>query len=118
MFRKNSGIENVQAKGRGEASRFCRNFFYLTGPEKLRQGTILCFRKILVGKKILWIRGGGGEVSRFSVEVFVSLYQNISLENTLVFHKDSFIESFYAEEGGHDGFAETFCLTGPKREVL
>ena len=35
---------------RGEASRFCRNFFYLTGPKKLRQGTLLCFRKSLVGK--------------------------------------------------------------------
>ena len=45
---------------RGEASRFCRNFFYLTGPKKLRQGTILCFRKFLVEKNILWIRGGGG----------------------------------------------------------
>ena len=58
MFRKNSGIENFQAK-EGEASRFCRKIFNLTGPKKLRQGTILCFRKFLVGKNILWIRGGG-----------------------------------------------------------
>ena len=57
VFRKNSGIENFQAK-EGEASRFCRKFFYLTGPKKLRQGTILCFTKVLVGKKVLWIRGG------------------------------------------------------------
>ena len=68
MFRKNSGIENFQAK-EGEASRFCRKFFYLTGPKKLRQGTILCFRPFLVGKNILWIRG---EVSRSSVEKFLS----------------------------------------------
>ena len=27
---------------RGEASPFCRNFFYLTGPKKFRQGTIVC----------------------------------------------------------------------------
>ena len=93
MFRKNSGIENFQAK-EGEASRFCRKIFYLTGPKKLRQGTILCFRKLLVGKNILWIRGGG--VSRFSVEVFVSLYRNISLENTLLFQKTSLIENFHA----------------------
>ena len=47
-------------------------FFHLTGPKKLRQGTILCFRKFLVGKKFLWIRGWGGgvRVSRFSVENF------------------------------------------------
>ena len=59
MLRKNSGIEKFQVK-EGEASRFCRKLFYLTGPKKLRHGTILCFRKILVGKNILWIRGGGG----------------------------------------------------------
>ena len=59
MFRKNSGIEKFQAK-EGEASRFCRKIFYLTRPKKLRQGTILCFRKFLVGKNILWIRGAGG----------------------------------------------------------
>ena len=78
---------------RGEASRFCRNFFYLTGPKKLRKGTILCFRKFLVGKNFLWIRGG---ISRFCVEVFVTQYRNISLENTLVFEKISFIENFHA----------------------
>ena len=50
-------------------------------------------------------RGGGG-VSRFSVEVFVSLYRKISLENTLVFQKNSFIENFHAQEGGG---ASRFC---------
>ena len=59
MFRKNSGIENFQAKEGGSFTVFSK-FFYLTGPKKLRQGTILCFRKFLVGKNILWIRGGGG----------------------------------------------------------
>ena len=43
---------------RREASRFCRNFFYLTGPKKLRQGTILCFRKFLLGKNFMDKRGG------------------------------------------------------------
>ena len=99
MFRKNSGIEKFQAK-EGGASRFCRKCFYLTGPKKFRQGTILCFRKFLIWKKILWIRGG---VSRFSVEVFVSLYRNNSLENTLVFQKNSFNENFHAWEGGGGG---------------
>ena len=55
-------------------------------------------------RKSLWIRGGG--VSRFSVEVFVSLYRKISLENTLVFQKNSFIENFHAQEGGG---ASRFC---------
>ena len=82
---------------RGKLHGFVEICFYLTGPKKLRQGTILCFRKFLVGKNILWIRGG---VSRFSVEVFVSLYRNISLQNTLVFQKNSFTENFHAWEGG------------------
>ena len=101
----------------GGASRFCQNTFYLTGPKKLRQGTILCFRKLLVGKNILWIRGGGG-VSRFSVEKFLSDSQNISLENCLVFQKNSLIENFHSWGGGHHGFVEIFCLTGPKRKSL
>ena len=37
---------------RGEASRFCPKFFHLTGTRKPRQGTTLCFRKLLVGKII------------------------------------------------------------------
>ena len=86
-------VSKIFKQRSGEASRFCRKFFYLRGPKKLRQGTILCFRKFLVGKNILWIRG---KVSRFSVEVFVSLYRNISFENTLVFQKTSFIENFHA----------------------
>ena len=48
MLRKISGIEKFQAK-EGEGSRFSRIFFYLTGPKKLRQGTVLCFKKLLVG---------------------------------------------------------------------
>ena len=63
-------VSKIFKQRRGEASRFCRKFFNLTGPRKLRQGTILCFRKFLVGQNILWIRGEG--VSRFSVENFLS----------------------------------------------
>ena len=79
---------------RGEASRFCRKFFHLTGPKKLRQGTILCFKKFLVGKKILWIRGG--EVSRFSVEKFLP-------NSTESFHKGTLL-CF--------GYRKTLCPRG------
>ena len=95
MFRKNSGSENFQAKEGGTFTVLSK-VFYLTGPKKLRQGTILCFRKFLVGKNILSIRGGGGDITFFRQKVFVSLYQNISLENTLVFQKNSFIENFHS----------------------
>ena len=103
---------------RGEASRFGRKFFYLTEPKKLRQGTILCFRKFLVGKKFSWTRWGRegeGGITIFRPKVFVSLYQNISFENTLVFQKNSFIEIFHAQEGrGITGLSKIFCLTLPK----
>ena len=96
MFGKNSGIENFQGK-KGGSFTVLSNFFYVTGPKKLRQGTILCSRKLLVGKNTLWIRGG---ITIFCRKVVVSLYRNISLENTLVFQKNSFIENFPAQEGG------------------
>ena len=54
------------------------------------------FHKISGTEKYFLDKRGGGGVSRFSVEVFVSLYRNISLEKTLVFQKNSFIENFHA----------------------
>ena len=53
-------VSKIFKQRRGETSRFCRKCFYLTGPKKLHQGTILCFRKFLAGKNILWIGEGGG----------------------------------------------------------
>ena len=104
---------------RGEASRFCRNFFYLLGPKKLRQGTILCFRKFLVGKNILWIRGVGGGASRFSVEVFVSLYRNISLEHFGVSEK-LFYRKFSRIGGGGGGITalSKFFVSQDRNEKL
>ena len=60
---------NFSSKGGEKLHGFVKFFFYLTGSKKLRQGTILCCRKFLVGKNILWIKRG---VSRFSVETFLS----------------------------------------------
>ena len=76
MFRKNSGIEKFQAKEGGSFTVLSK-FFLSHRTEKTSPGNYLCFRKIPVGKNILWIRGGGG-VSRFSVEVFVTLHRKLS----------------------------------------
>ena len=59
-----------------------------------------------------------GGITIFRQKVFVSLYQNISLENTLVFQKIFLSKIFMHRRGGHHGFAEIFCLTGPKRKAL
>ena len=40
----------VSSKGGGGKLHGLVEIFFLTGPRKLRQGTILCFRKFLVGK--------------------------------------------------------------------
>ena len=97
-------------------SRFCRKFFYLTAPKKLRQGTILCFRKFLVGKKFLWIRGWGA-ITFFRRKVFVSLYQNISLEKTLVFQKN-FLSKIFIHRRGPSRFCRNFFVSQDRNEKL
>ena len=108
-------VSKIFKQRRGEASRFCRNFFHLTGPKKFRQGVILCFRKFLMGKINLWIRGG---ITFFRRKfLFRSI---ISLENTLVFQKISFIEKFHAsrfcqfffvpQDGNQIFLKEPFCF--------
>ena len=47
---KESLYRKIPSNGGGIFTVSSRIFLYLTGPKKLRQGTILCFRKILVGK--------------------------------------------------------------------
>ena len=75
--------------------RFLRRIFLSHSADKIRRRTLLCFERILVWItfKILWIRGG---ITILRRQVFVSLYQNISLENTSVSQKNSFIENFHA----------------------
>ena len=43
---------------RGKLQGFVGSFCYLTGPKKIRQGTILHFTNFLVVEKFLWMRGG------------------------------------------------------------
>ena len=90
----NSGSEKVWIRGGGEGGEyqdFPSKNFCLTVP-KISVGELFTVA-INSGIEKVLIRGG---VSRFSVEVFVSLYRKISLENTLVFQKKSFIENFHA----------------------
>ena len=69
VFRKNSGIETFQAKEGGSFTVLSKKF-YLTEPKNLRQGTILCCRKILVGKNFFGIREEGG-ITIFRRKFFV-----------------------------------------------
>ena len=76
-------VPKIFKQKRVEASRFCRNFFLSHRTEKLRKGSLL-FHKISGGEKnFMDKRGGGGEVSRFSVEKFLS-------QCTKIFHWRTF----------------------------
>ena len=102
LFRKTSGIEKFQAK-EGWSFAVLSKMFSSHRTEKTSPGNHSVFQKISGRENFLWKRWG---VSGFSVKVFVSLYRNISLENTLVFQKNSFTENFHAWEGGR---ASRFC---------
>ena len=58
MFRKNSGFRKFSSKGGGSFTVLSNSFFSQDRKNFARES--FCFRKFLVGKKFLWIRGGGG----------------------------------------------------------
>ena len=65
--------------------------------KKFHRGTILCFRKNFSGIEKSHAQGGGGGVSRFSVEYFLShKTENFCTGNASVFQKDFDIENFHA----------------------
>ena len=103
---------------KGKIHGFVKKIFISRGPKKLRQGTILCFENFWREKYFMDKRGGG--VSRFPVEKFLS-------DCTKIFHWRKFwclrkirLSKIFMHRrgGGHHGFVEIFCLTGPKRKSL
>ena len=91
MFRKNSGIEKFHAEEGGSFTGWSK-FFLSHRTEKTSPGNHSVFQKISGREKIFMEkRGEDGGITIFRPKVLVSLYQNISLENTLVFQKNSFI---------------------------
>ena len=59
MFLRISVSEKVYGKGGGESIKiFCQKFLSHSA-EKIRRGTLLCFRKFLVLKNVRDKRGGG-----------------------------------------------------------
>ena len=112
-------VSKIFKQRRGEASRFCRNFFISQDRKKLRQGTILCFRKFLVGKNISWIReGGGGLYHDFPSKSFC-----LTVPKYYIGEHSGVAGKFYRKfscigGGGHHVFVKIFCLTGPKRKSL
>ena len=98
MFRKNSGIEKFQAEEGGSFTVWSK-IFLSHRTEKTSPGNHSVFQEISSREKIFMDKRGEGGITIFRPKVFVSLYQNISFENTLVFQKNSFLEIFHAQEG-------------------
>ena len=109
-------VSKLFKQRRGEASRFCQKFFILTGPKKLRQATILCFRKFLVWRNILWIRGG--RVSRFSVEKFLSNCTKIFHWRTLWCFKKIVLSKIFMHRRGGITVLSKFFVSLDRNENL
>ena len=76
----------------GKLHGFVENFF-ISQDWRTSPGNHSAFQKVSGWEKNFMDKGG---VSRFFVEVFLSVYRKISLVNTLVFQKNSFTENFHA----------------------
>ena len=92
-----------------EASRFCRKFFYLTGPKKLRQGTNL-FQKSSGREKNFWLGGGGGYHDFPSKSFCLTVPKNFVGEHFGVSGHFGYRKILSIREGG--------CITFPVENFL
>ena len=115
MFRKNSDIENFQAKEGGSFTVLSKKILSHR-TEKIFRENHSVFQKIFGGEKKLWIRGG---ISRFSVEIFLSHSAEKSRKGILLFLRKFLVaKSFMDEKEGHHVFpSKIFCLTVPRNFV-
>ena len=107
---------NFSSKGGRKLHGFVEIFLNLTGPKKLRQGTNLCFRKFLVGKKISRIRGGG--VSRFSVEKILSHCTKILHWRTLWCFRKILLSKIFMHRRGGITVLPKFFVSQDRNEKL
>ena len=85
--------------------RVFRQNCFVSVPKKIRRGTLLCFTKFLVSKKVMDKGGGGG-----SITIFCQFFFSHSIEKlrggTLLFQKNSGIEKLKnfmdKKEGGRE----------------
>ena len=113
MFRKNSCIENFQAK-EGEASRFCRNFF-ISQDRKISPGNHSVFQKISVREKYFMDKRGGGKYQDFPSKIFCLTVPKISVGGILYCCNNFRCrKSLDKGGGGITIFRRSFCLTVQK----
>ena len=114
--------------------------------DKIRRRTLLCFERILVSKlskqrrgklhgfveiffssqdrktvarePFLWIRGWAGRYHNFPSKSFCLTVPKYFIGEHFGFSEKIFYRKFSSIGGGHHGFVEIFCVTGPKRKAL
>ena len=98
------------------ASRFCRNFFSHSTETKSFVKEPFCFPENFSYRKNLWIRRG---ISRFSVEIFMSLSAEKFRKEILPFFRKFLVsKSFMDEKAGYHVFpSKNLGLTVPKNFV-
>ena len=104
---------------RGGLSRFSIENLLSHSTEKLRRGTLLCSRKILVSKNVRDKRGG--ESHNFPSKFFRLIVPKIFVGESFSVSLISGIENFYASEGYVTIFnflSKFFWLTVPKNFVV
>ena len=112
-------VSKIFKQRRGKLHGFVKKLFISQDRKKLLQGTILCHRKFLVGKNILWVRERGGGYHDFPSKSFCLTTEIFHWRTLWCFRKILFSKILmHRRGGGHHGFVEIFCLTGPKRKAL
>ena len=106
MLRKNSGIENFQAKEGGSFTVLSKNFLSHR-TEKTSPGNQSVFQKISGREKKFMDKRVGG-VSRFPVEKFLSHCTNIFHWRTLRCFRKILLSKIFMDKRGALGFCRNF----------
>ena len=103
-------VSKIFKQRRGEPSRFCRNFVIPPDRKNFARAPF-CVSENFGREKYFMDKGDHNFRSKF-----LSHCTKIFHWKTLwCFTKKFFYRKFSCIGGGHHGFVETFCLTGPKR---
>ena len=98
-----------------DMSRFCVENFLFLSTEKILNGTLLCFRELLVWKKIRDKKVG---VSFYRRKFFVSRRRKLSWANTSLFENVSSREKIMDKRGGCHVFPSEIACPKSQKNIV